>query len=305
MILSFRGRWKGSLQIRFAFVADLGRFTQQVFTIHLQWCEVLAVEFIVVIVTELLAEKFQIVAADDDASGFLHPAEDVGLLVHFRSILMGFVEESETRDFHQVDAVGIFNLDVEVPHDKGGEVEPGHLKQQLVLVERVGMVGQNEQEFFVTVGDELAGGDGVAVVEHNRTSAPYILQVEFASMEFAAGFHTVDNHARHLADAAAGIVFHHGVHVFQTSVGIIVVESAQSSDEDKLVAVGTQRETFLRNIGVAEDFLVTVGLECIVGGGVEGVLYMLAKFGVLHIVWVGEDAGPLTFRIFLLEQVDV
>ena len=51
------------------------------------------------------------------------------------SILVCLVEVAETGDFHQVETISIYQLDVEVADDKGGKVETSHLIEQLVLVE--------------------------------------------------------------------------------------------------------------------------------------------------------------------------
>ena len=118
-------------------------------------------------------------------------------------------------------------------------------------------------------------------------------------MQLTACFHAIHYHAGHLADTATGIVYYHIVHVLEATVGVAVVQAAQSTDEDELVAVGTQRESGLRNMGIAEHLLVTVGLEGFVGSGIERVFDMLAPFGVLHIIGVGEDGGPLTVGITL------
>ena len=218
---------------------------------------------------------------------------------------MRFVEETEARHLHQVDTVGVLDLDVEIPHDEGGEIKPSHLEEQLVLIERVRMVGKDEKEFLVAVGCEFAGSDGIAVAQYGGASAPHIFQVKLPSVKLPASLHTVDDHASHLADAAAGEILHHEVHVVEASVGIIGVEAAQAPYEDKLVAVGTHGETRLRQRRVAEDLLVAVGFEGTIGRRVERVLDVLTKLGVLHIVGVGEYGGPLTLGELLFEQIDV
>ena len=297
---SFRiALWKGVFHVYLFLVSYLGGFGEQVFGAHLQWGEMLGVELLIVIIAELLAQEFHVVAADEDDACFPCQPHDVGLTLHLAGILVRLVEIAETREFHQMDAVGIFDFDIEVAHHERGEVEARHLEEQLILIERVGRVGDDKEEIFVAVGHESAGSDGVAVVEHGGTAAPHIAQVEFATMQLTACFHSIHYHAGHLADTATGIVFHHIVHVLETAVGVAVVQAAQSTDEDELVAVGTQRESGLRNMSVAEHFLVTVGLEGFVGSGIERVFDMLAPFGVLHIIGVGEDGGPLTVGITL------
>ena len=101
------------------------------------------------------------------------------------------------------------------------------------------MVGEDEGELSVAVGDELTRLDGVAVVEHGGTAAPHITQVELRTMYLLAFAHSFHYHACHLADAALGVVFHHGAHILQTAVHVALVEFAQAIDENELVAVGT------------------------------------------------------------------
>ena len=128
------------------------------------------------------------------------------------------------------------------------------------------MVGENKQEVLVAVCHKGARGDGVAVAQHHGAAAPYIAQIKLPSAQLLASLHAVDYHACHLTDAAVGIVLHHIVHIFQASVSIVVVETAQTADEDELVAVGTQRESGFRHMCIAEDFFISACLEGVVGG---------------------------------------
>ena len=48
---------------------------------------------------------------------------------------MCFVEVTETGNLHPVDTIVIADIDVEITHDEGGEVETGHLEEQLVLIQ--------------------------------------------------------------------------------------------------------------------------------------------------------------------------
>ena len=192
-------------------------------------------------------------------------------------ILVRLVEIAEPSDGHQVQTVVVYDIQFEVTHDEVGEVETRHLEQQLVLVERVGMVGEDKGEVGDAVGDEFPRLDGVTVVEHGGTTAPYVTEVELATMELAAFANALHNHTGHLADAALRVVLHHGVHVFHATVHVSLVQFAQTVDEDELVAVGAQGITTLGDARIARHLAVAVGLEGFVGGGIERVFHMHAK----------------------------
>ena len=157
----------GLFGIGLPLIANLVRLVEQVFGIDLDGCEVLDVELVVVVVAILLAKQFGVLGADNDRPCLSHSSDNTLLLMNFPGILVCLVEEPESRDLHKVNAVGLFYLDIEIPHDEGREIEPCHLEEQLVLVERVGVIGQDEEEFLVAVGCELPGSNGVAVVEHH------------------------------------------------------------------------------------------------------------------------------------------
>ena len=228
----------------------------------------LDVELVVIVKAKLLSEEFQIFLADDEGARLSHPADDALLLVYFAGILVCLVEEAEARHLHKVEAVDVFQLQVKISHDVRGEVEACHLVEQLVLVKRVGVVCDDEEELLVAVVGECSRCDGVAVVEHDGASAPHVAQVEVPTMEALAGFHAVDDHAGHFAYTPGGEVLHHLVHVGQAALCIIVVETAETSDEEELVAVGSQWEACFGKLGVGHHLLVAVGAECLVGGGV-------------------------------------
>ena len=297
--------WSGLLQIGLTLEADVGWLGEQVFVGDFQRSEVFQIEFLIIVETKLAAKQFKVVAADDEGSCFFLAPGHVGVALHFGSVLVGFVEIAESRHFHQVQLVDGLQLDVKITNDEGREIETSHLEEQLILIEGIGVVGDDVEELLVAVGGKLFGGYGVAVVEHGGAAAPHVGEVELSAVQTATSLHSVDYHAGHLANATAGEVLHHEIHVFQTSVGIVVVETAQTTNKYEFVAVGSQRETGFRHMGIAVDFFVAVGLEGAVGGGVERIFDVLAPFRILHIVAVGEHGRPLTVGEFLTQLLHI
>ena len=96
-------------------------------------------------------------------------------------------------------------------------------------------------------------------------------------------------HAGHLADLALWIILHHLLHAVYTTIGITVVEHAQTLDEQELRTVFTQWETAFRQLGVTPYFLMAVYFESLIGGGIQRVFNVLAELLVLSIVGVGEQ----------------
>ena len=121
-------------------------------------------------------------------------------------------------------SVGVDNLDVEVAHHVAGEVVACEFKEQLVLVDGVGVVGNDEEELLVAFGRELPDGNGVAVAEHYGASAPDVAQIELSAMQPSSLLHAVDNHACHFGQLALWELLDERLHVLETSVAIAVVE---------------------------------------------------------------------------------
>ena len=88
-------------------------------------------------------------------------------------------------------------------------------------------------------------------------------------MELPTLVDAIDDHARHLADAAARIFLHDLLHIADTSLGVAVVEAAQSADEQEFVAVRAQWESRLADAGVGSHFVEAIFLERLVGGRIE------------------------------------
>ena len=198
----------------------------------------LLVELRIVVVTVLRAQQFQVLIADNDDACLLEQGHDVLLLIERAGILQHFVVVAESFQAHTAEAVNVFKVEVEVANEIVGEVEAGHLKEQLVLLYGVGLIGNEQDEVGIALGLKDAGGNGVAVGEHVTAALPDIAHVELSTMETAASLHAVDDHAGHGADPTFGIFLHDGLHIAETALGITLIEFAQSADEDKLVAVG-------------------------------------------------------------------
>ena len=163
----------------------------------------------------------------------------------------------------------LFDGDVKVAHHVAREVIAGQFEEQLILIDRIGLVGYDIEEVGVAVGRQLTGIDRIAVAEHHRTSAPHIAQVELSTMKLPTLLHTVDDHAGHLCELTLGEFLHQRLHVLQAPIAVPVVELAQSIDEQELVAIGPKGEACLGNMTIAGHFLKAVFLECHIGCSIE------------------------------------
>ena len=121
---------------------------------------------------------------------------------------------------------------------------------------------------------ELHIAYGVAVVEHVGASVPYVAKVEFTASKPSSGFNAVDNHSGHLADAALWEFLHYLLHVLDTFLGIAAVELTQSTYEEELIAVSSERESRCRYLYVAGHLVVSVGLESLVRGCIYRIFEM-------------------------------
>ena len=90
--------------------------------------------------------------------------------------------------------------------------------------------------------------------------------------------------------------------MFDAAIAITVVQSAQTVDENELRTVFAQREPLFRYLRIGTYHLVVVVLEGLVGGGIERVLDMLAKLGVLKVVGVAQQDGPFTLWVVRLQM---
>ena len=115
-------------------------------------------------------------------------------------------------------------------------------------------------------------------------------------MQSATFLYAFDNHTGHLADFTLRVFLHHSLQTDHTTVGIAVVQIAQTVDEDELRAVLTQREPLCRKSGVAADDVVPIVLEGLIGVGIERVFDMFTETGILSVVGVAQQNGPFTLR---------
>ena len=221
------------------------------------------------------------------------------------SVLQCLVVAEEAADAHVARTVGVFDADVEVAHHKIGEIIACEFEKQLVLVDGIGVVGDDVEEFFVALGRKFAYGHRIAVAEHDRPSTPHVAEVELAAVQPTTLFHAVYNHSSHLSEFALWEFFDQKLHIGHTAATVVVVEFGKSVDEDEFVAILTHREAFFRNARITTNLTVAVGLEGVVGGSVERVLDLFAELHRFREIGVGEQCRPLTFGIFVFEPTDV
>ena len=220
-------------------------------------------------------------------------------------ILISLVIAAETTELHAVKTGIIDNLDVEITDYEVSKVELRHLKQQLVLIERVRAIYQHNLEVDIAILRELNVTYRVTVVENVGTPAPDIPKVEPATAQPLPGMYSVDYHSRHFAYSALRELLHNLLHVGKTTFGIAIIQLAESTDKQELVTVSTHRESGVGHFNVARHFIVSASLEGIVSCCVQRVLYLNTEFRVLLEVRVCEQCRPLAFRITVLQTVDV
>ncbi len=147
-------------------------------------------------------------------------------------ILTGFVVAEETADEHAAKTVLVLVGDnVEVAHQIVREVILRHLVEQLVLVHRVRLVGQQEHVTDVALEGQRVDLCGVAGIEHHSPSRPNVAHVELAAMQGAALLHATQNHTGHLADLALRIALDHLFHAVNATLCVALVEQTQTLDE--------------------------------------------------------------------------
>ena len=260
------------------------------------------VELVVIIVTVLRAEQFQVSVADYDCTRLFRQPGNVCVAVKLAGVLKRLVIAHKAVYYHAVQAALLVQCDVEVSYYEVGEVEPCKLEKQLVAVNGVGLVHEKEREWRVAFGNERASRDGVAVVEHHRAAFPHIAYVELSAIQRASGFYTVDNHSGHFAHVAFGIFADEFLHVGQASLTVAAVELAQSADEYEFVTVGSEWETRRRQRRVGRHLVKPVSLEGVVRCGVKRVFNVYSETCVDLIIRVCQQRRPLAFREIALEQ---
>ena len=227
------------------------------------------------------------------------------LLMQLTGVLQGLVVVAETADAHVRRAVGILDFDVEVAHHKIGEIIASEFEKQLVLVDGVGVIGDDVEEFLVALRRKFAHSHRIAVAEHDGTPTPHVAEVELAAVQPPTLLHAVHNHSGHLREFALRKFLDQHLHIGHTAAAVAVVEFGKSIDEDEFVAILTHREAFLGNARIAANFAVAVGLESIVGRAIERVLDLFAELRRLDEIRVGEQCRPRTFGIFGFESGNV
>ena len=193
------------------------------------------------------------------------------------------------------------DIDVEVADEEVREVILRHLVEQLVVVDRVGLVGQHEDVVGVTLYGQcvVAGGVGRHV---DGTARPYIANVELAAMQRSALLHTTDNHTCHLADFTLRILLHHLLHSLYARFRLSLIQQAETLDEEEFRTVQAQWEAFLGNLCVRLHLCMAVSLEGFVGCCIDRVFDMYAKALVLCKVRVRKQDGPVALRIVALQH---
>ena len=244
------------------------------------------VELGIVVVTKLSSQQRQVDLRNDECAGLARERLDRGLLQHLIGVLPCFVVIVETGYSHAVDTVQIVNGDIEITDKITREVIAGHLEQQLVLPYRIGRIEQQEAERSVALIAELHLFLLVCLGQHLGTPLPEIANVEMSAVELSAGLHSVDDHSGQFGQLTLGEMSHQRVHRCETSLAVTLVETAQSTDEDELIAVLSLGEPLGRNAAVGRYLGIALSLESIVGGTIERVLYLLAIACVGQIVGI-------------------
>ena len=154
------------------------------------------------------------------------------------------VAEESTGD-HPVQALILVDLQLEVAHQEIGEVIFGHLEQQLVLVHRVRLVDEHEEELLITLGTEGVA-DRRIPGQCDITPRPQIANVKLSTVQSATFLYTLDDHTCQRTDLTLRIFLNHLLQTFHTPVAITCVQKTQAIDEDKLCTVSALWESTLR-----------------------------------------------------------
>ena len=139
---------------------------------------------------------------------------------------------------HAVQTLILIDGDVEAACQEAREVIACHLKQQLVLVYGVGLIGQDKQEAFVACGTQRVGSCGVGS-HRDVSSRPDIADVKLAAVEPASFLYALDDHTSQFTDLTLWVLLHHLFHALQTAVAVTIVQACHTVNEYELRAVGT------------------------------------------------------------------
>ena len=108
---------------------------------------------------------YKLLLADDEAAAMFKHAGHGLVVVQLACILACLVVAQESADEHAVQSMLVLvNDNVEVTHQIVGEIIFGHLVEQLVLVDRVGLVGQQEYITGVALEGQRVHLGGVAAL---------------------------------------------------------------------------------------------------------------------------------------------
>ena len=273
----------------------LRRVYQQLLFADFHRHEGVLIELLVVIVAEPCAEERKVCLADNQVATAFQFLHHLFVGIELTGILHRLVVAQESADVHTVHPLILVDGDVEAAHEEVGEVIACHLKQQLVLVHGVGLVGEDEHKPLVACGTQRVGLRGVC--QHRDVSSrPNLTDIKLSAIESAPLLHALDDHTCQFAHLALRIFLHHLLHTFQATVAVAFVQVHHTVDEDELRTVGTQWEPLFREFRVMLHDLCLVGSESLIGGGIERVLDMFAEAGILLEVGVREQDGPFAVR---------
>ena len=90
------------------------------------------------------------------------------MLVDVVSILACFIVIAESLYLHAVQTILLIDDEVEITHEIGSEVIFRHLEEQLVLVYRIGNVGEHEDERLVALDAEYLCFGFDIIIEYRR-----------------------------------------------------------------------------------------------------------------------------------------
>ena len=120
-------------------------------------------------------------------------------------------------------------------------------------------------------------------------------------MDTSAALHPIDDHTRQFTDTALRIVFHDGLHMIQTFLAITLVQVGHTLNKDELITVLTMWETTGRDRRITMHRHEITLLESLIGGGVQRVFQVFTIAGILHVIGIAEQYGPLTLGILTLQ----
>ena len=163
----------GLYLLRLSRFVEVRRLKERIALRQFHLVEVLGIEVLVVLIAERLADQLLVFRTNDDRYRLAVGLSYDGLVgEELTRILVGLLEVEESCETHLSHAPHFLDLNFKIAHEEVGEVEPRHLEEQFVLIERVGAIDKHEDEVDVAIGRELHLLDAVAIVEHDGPSRP-------------------------------------------------------------------------------------------------------------------------------------